>query len=93
MEATPSTAVSEQPTVEQTTLPAPQVANQLKVMLSQARGTRQMLLDFKAALDDCTVHGSHVYHMALGLQFVNSLVAQSKADIDSLQAKIEAESK
>jgi len=68
-------------------------AKQLQGLLSQARGTRQMLLDFKGALDDCTVHGSHVYALALGLQFVTQLINQSKGDIDSIQKKIDAEHK
>lgn len=66
---------------------------QLHGMLSQARATRQMLLDFKASLDDCTVHGSHVYAMALGVQFLNTLIQQAKNDIDGLQAKLDAEHK
>jgi len=52
-----------------------------------------MLQNFKASLDDCTVHGSHVLHLALGVQFVQQLLAQAKGDIQSIQDKISASKK
>ncbi len=95
MEAMQSAAVSETQPSENPQVISPQVssANQLKSLLAQARGTRQMLMDFKAALDDCTVHGSHVYAMALGVQFLESLLKQAKGDIDNIQNKLDAEAK
>lgn len=86
MEASPSTEAAV-PVVSQT------ASSSLKNLLTQARGTRQMLLDFKAALDDCTVHGSHVYALALGVQFLNTLIGQAKGDIESIQNKLDAEAK
>lgn len=68
---------------------SPSQAVNLKALLAQARGTKDMLLNFKAAIDDCTVHGSHIYNLALGVQFVNTLINQAKNDIDGIQMKIE----
>ena len=69
--------------------PAISQSSSLNQLLSQARATRQMLLDFKAAVDDCTVHGSHIVHLALGVQFLNQLVQQSTNDIHNIQAKLD----
>lgn len=52
-----------------------------------------MLQNFKAAMDDCTVHGSHVLHLAIGVQFVQKLLTQTKEDIQAIQDKIDSEHK
>ncbi len=86
MEAVQSTNSADQATSQ----PASQ---NLKALLSQARGTREMLQQFKAAIDDCTVHGSHVYALALGVQFLNTLLSQAKGDIEALQQRIASDAK
>jgi len=88
MEASQSTSE-----VVQVTSPSPSATDQLKQMLSQARATREMLQAFKAAIDDCQVHGSKVYALAIGVQFLGTLISQSAADVQNLQAKIESEHK
>lgn len=89
MEATPLVETSEPQPVA---TPQP-VSENLKALLSRARSTRQMLYDFKAAMEDCTVHGSHVVHLALGMNFVHQLINQSSGDIKTIQDKIDSEAK
>lgn len=62
---------------------------ELQGMLAQARNVREMLTNFKAACEGATVSGHVVVRMAIGLQWLESMLRQNKADIDNLQAKLE----
>lgn len=62
----------------------------LKQMLSNARNTTQMLQDFLSAIRGCNVSGEVVYKLAIGIQFLETLLSQSKADIQRLQAAMES---
>ncbi len=57
----------------------------LRGMLANARNTKQMLEDFLAAIQGATVSGHVVYRLAIGIQFLETLLKQSKADIERLQ--------
>jgi hypothetical protein len=83
------TPVSEIP-VQSQTVSAEELSKRARIdeqkgMLSNARNTYKMLQDFKAAIEGSTVSGHVVYRLAIGIQFLDSLIRQAKADIDRLQ--------
>ena len=73
------------------TSPLPSKADnvaELKALLSQARGTKQMLEDFLAAIHGSQVSGHVVYRLAIGIQFIEHLIKQNKNDIERLQTEL-----
>ena len=62
---------------------------ELKGMLAQARNVREMLENFKAACEGSTVSGHVAVRMAIGLQWLDSMLRQNKTDIQNLQTKLE----
>jgi hypothetical protein len=63
---------------------------QLKSLLAEARGTRDMLVGFRAAVESGTFHGSKMYDVAKGLSFVDAILNQNQAHIKNLQERLDA---
>jgi hypothetical protein len=62
---------------------------ELEGMLAQARNVKEMLENFKIACEGSTVSGHVVVRMAIGLQWLESMLRQNKQDIKNLQDKLE----
>ena len=62
---------------------------QTKQMLANARNTKKMLEDFLVAIQGSQVSGHVVYRLAIGIQFLETLLKQSKEDIERLQVALE----
>lgn len=63
--------------------------SELTGLLAQARNVKEMLENFKAACEGSTVSGHVAVRMAIGLQWLDSMLRQNKSDIDALQDKLE----
>lgn len=59
-----------------------------RAMLSEARNTRMLLEDFKAAIEGASYHGSKMLHVAKGLAFIDILLGQNKGHIQELQTRL-----
>jgi hypothetical protein len=58
---------------------------ELKQMLAQTRQTREMLTDFQVAIQNGSYNGHQSTAIAIGLQFLASMLKQNKNDIERLQ--------
>lgn len=63
---------------------------QLNGMLANARNTKDMLEGFIAAINGSQISGHVIYRMAIGIQFLETLLKQSKGDIERLQEALKA---
>lgn len=63
---------------------------QLKGLLTEARNTRDMLVDFRSALEDGTFHGARMMAIARGMAFLEAILRQNSAHIKNLQDKLDA---
>jgi hypothetical protein len=61
---------------------------ELAGLLTQARNVKEMIENFKAACECSTVSGHVAVRMAIGLQWLDSMLRQNKADIQNLQDKL-----
>ena len=71
--------------------PAQQVVDekvQLKALLAEARQTKEMLEDFKAALYMGTFQGGKMLAIAKGVSFLEAILNQNKAHIQNLQTRV-----
>ena len=81
-EAIPSTA-TEPLKVE--TFPA---NSEVKALLTQARQVKEMIENFKCACEGSMVSGHVAVRMAIGIQWLDSMLRQNKNDIQVLQEKL-----
>ena len=63
---------------------------EIKALLAQARNVKSMLEDFKAGIEGCTFSGHVAVRIAIGLQWLESMLRQNKNDIERLQGELNA---
>lgn len=64
---------------------------QLKALLAEARNTRQLMTDFKAAIHNGGSFPGHtMLAIAKGLAFLDAILEQNKAHIKNLEERLEA---
>lgn len=61
----------------------------IKALLAEARNTKTVLDEFDSAVKSGTFSGSQMLPLAKGLSFVTAVLAQHKAHIFNLQARLE----
>lgn len=61
---------------------------QIKALLAEARNTREMLLEFKSAVESGEYQGHKMLALAKGLSFIVAIVNQNAAHIDNLQERL-----
>ena len=59
----------------------------LKKLLSEARSTREVLMEFRAAIDAGTFPGVKMMALAKGLSFLDAILMQNQAHISNLQGR------
>jgi hypothetical protein len=62
---------------------------ELTGLLANARNVKEMLENFKAACEGATVSGHVAVRFAIGIQWLESMMRQNKADIQNLQNKLD----
>ena len=50
--------------------------------LQEIKGTHEMLVGFREGIREGTYQGKHLIHIAMGLNFLDNMVNQSKAQLD-----------
>lgn len=80
MENVTETVVQEAPVVDDKV--------QLKALLAEARQTKEMLEDFKAALYMGTFQGGKMLAVAKGVSFLEAILNQNLAHIKNLQTRL-----
>ncbi len=64
---------------------------QLKALLAEARNTRQLMVDFKAAIHNGGSFPGHtMLAIAKGLAFLDAILEQNRSHIKNLEERIEA---
>lgn len=61
---------------------------QVKAMLAEARNTREMLVNFEAAVSKGTFSGNQMLDLAKGLAFMDAILKQNSAHIANLQERL-----
>jgi hypothetical protein len=59
----------------------------LKKLLSEARSTREVLANFRAAIEAGTFPGGKMMDLAKGLSFLDAILLQNQAHIANLQGR------
>lgn len=62
---------------------------ELKQVLAEARSNRDMLVDFREAVEDGTFHGSEMMAVAKGCAFLEAILKQNNAHIHSIQERLD----
>ena len=62
---------------------------QVKALLAEARNTRDMLVDFRAAIETGTYSGGKMLAVAKGLAFLEAILNQNQAHLHNLQDRID----
>jgi len=63
---------------------------QVKSLLAEARNTRDMLVDFRAAVESGTYAGSRMLAVAKGYSFLEAILNQNQAHIKNLQERMDS---
>ena len=64
---------------------------QIKALLSEARNTRQMLTEFKAAIHNAGSFPGHaMLPVAKGLAFLDAILEQNRTHVKNLEERLEA---
>jgi hypothetical protein len=63
---------------------------QIKQLLGEARGTRDVLVGFRAAVESGTFNGHKMMELAKGLAFLEAILNQNQAHVKNLQARLDA---
>lgn len=61
---------------------------QIKGLLAEARNTREMLVNFEAAVTKGTFLGNQMLDLAKGLAFLDAILKQNSAHIANLQERL-----
>ena len=59
----------------------------VKKLLSEARSTREVLTEFRAAIEAGTFPGARMMAIAKGLSFLDAILMQNQAHISNLQGR------
>ena len=62
---------------------------ELKALLIEARNTRDMLVGFRAAIENGTFNGHKMLDLAKGLAFLEAILKQNNAHITNLQERLD----
>lgn len=62
---------------------------QIKGLLSEARATRDVLVDFRAAIESGSYNGNRMLALAKGLSFLEAILNQNQTHIKNLQGRLE----
>jgi len=60
----------------------------LKKLLAEARNTKGVLEDFKAAVSNATYQGHQMMSVAKGMAFLDAIMGQNRQHIDNLQERL-----
>lgn len=63
---------------------------QIKALLGEARATRDVLVDFRAAVESGSFNGNRMLALAKGLSFVEAILNQNQAHVRNLQERLDA---
>lgn len=63
---------------------------QSKALLAEARNTRDVLVDFRAAVESGTYAGTRMMAVAKGMAFLEAILHQNSAHIKNLQERSDA---
>jgi len=63
---------------------------QLKAVLAEARNTREVLIDFKNAIERGQFDGISMMPLAKGQAFLDAILAQNQGHIKNLQERLDA---
>lgn len=83
-----SNEVALSPTVSNSDTAASAEKAQIKGLLAEARNTREMLLEFKAAVESGEYQGHKMLALAKGVSFLVAIINQNSAHIDNLQERL-----
>lgn len=65
----------------------------IKALLAEARNTKEVLEDFQIEIQNGTFKGHAMITLAKGLSFLGAVIAQNKAHVDNLQARLKPSEK
>jgi hypothetical protein len=63
----------------------------LKKLLAEARNTKAVLEDFKAAISNATYQGHQMMSVAKGMAFLDAIMGQNRQHLDNLQERLKHE--
>ena len=63
-----------------------------KPSLAEAKATHEMLEGFREGVKEGNYQGKHLVHIAMGLQFLDNMVNQSRGQLDLAKLKAKKES-
>jgi len=90
-QATTDVKPESQAPVEQSSGPSKEAKAQLKALLAEARNTRQLMTDFKAAIHNGGSFPGHaMLAIAKGLAFLDAILEQNRSHIKNLEERLEA---
>ena len=78
------------PSQTASTATEPSEKQQVKGLLAEARATRDMLVEFRAAIETGTYHGGKMLAVAKGLAFLEAILNQNQAHLRNLQERLDA---
>lgn len=64
-----------------------QEKEQVKKLLSEARSTKEVLMEFRGAIESGTYPGAKMMALAKGLAFLEAVINQNQAHISNLQGR------